>query len=188
MLKLFAWRGINTICNSYVTCKLFVKSLSECFYRFVSFPIWHKPFNFIELITALFTITSVLFYSPPHFPCQNEEISHLSILLKTVSQHAMLQESMKPSMVLDRTMFNLYCSTTWLDQAQRKIPLTGKVSVRQPPKREERWEEAAWRSTSWRFHCELLSTSPMHKGVGVQGVNAYFATIAKNTLEQTVSA
>lgn len=96
---------------------------------------------------------------------QNEEISHLLMLLKTaeVSQHAMLQKSMEPSMVLDRTMFNLYCSTTWLDQAQRKTPSTARVSVRQPPKREERWEEAAWRSTSWRFHCELQSTSPCIK-------------------------
>lgn len=39
--------------------------------------------------------------------------------------------SMQPSMVLDRTMFNLYCSTTWLDQAQRKTPWTARVRVRQ---------------------------------------------------------
>lgn len=38
---------------------------------------------------------------------------------------------MQPSMVLDRTMFNLYCSTTWLDQAQRKTPWTARVRVRQ---------------------------------------------------------
>lgn len=39
--------------------------------------------------------------------------------------------SMQPSMVLDRTMFHLYCSTTWLDQAQRKTPWTARVRVRQ---------------------------------------------------------
>lgn len=38
---------------------------------------------------------------------------------------------MQPSMVLDRTMFHLYCSTTWLDQAQRKTPWTARVRVRQ---------------------------------------------------------
>lgn len=39
--------------------------------------------------------------------------------------------SMQPSMVLDRTMFHLNCSTTWLDQAQRKTPRTARVRVRQ---------------------------------------------------------
>lgn len=122
------------------------------------------------------------------FSFHNVVISHLLMLLKTeeMFQHAMLQESMEPSMVLDRTMFNLYCSTTWLDQAQRKIPLTGRVSVKQPPKREERWEEVAWRSTSWRFHCELLSISPMHKGAEVQEVK-FIATKAKINVHCTVS-
>lgn len=44
--------------------------------------------------------------------------------------------SMQPSMVLDRTMFNLYCSTTWLDQAQRKTPWTARVRVRQRQREE----------------------------------------------------
>lgn len=150
MLHLFTVRGISITCYSYFTRthtqrhKLLRKTLHEYIniHSFISMCEFHhceisiQDFNFVEFIIILFTIKPPLL----HFSFQNEEISHLLMLLKTVevSQHAMLQESTEPSMVLDRTMFNLYCSTTWLDQAQRKIPLTGRVSVRQPPKREER--------------------------------------------------
>lgn len=120
------------------TCKPFSKAFPECFIcvnvcRGSHCEVYSQPFIFAEIITILFT--HALFF---HFSCQNEEIAHLLMLLKTaeVSQHAMLQESTEPSMVLDRTMFNLYCSTTWLDQAQRKIPSTARVNVRQPPKKE----------------------------------------------------
>lgn len=74
--------------------------------------------------------------------------------------------SMQPSMVLDRTMFHLYCSTTWLDQAQRKTPQTARVRVSAK-------ERGALRGSSTekhklKVHGELLSTPPMQKGAGYQ--------------------
>lgn len=73
---------------------------------------------------------------------------------------------MQPSMVLDRTMFHLYCSTTWLDQAQRKTPQTARVRVSAK-------ERGALRGSSTekhklKVHGELLSTPPMQKGAGYQ--------------------
>lgn len=87
--------------------------------------------------------------------------------------------SMQPSMVLDRTMFHLYCSTTWLDQAQRKTPWTARVRVRQR-QRERSVERKQHGEAQAEVHGELLSTPPCKKVLDTRGHPLCYC---RNTLE-----